>query len=463
MGNAAGPQANGGQDPGAYKSPKLKRVLGLWDLIFYGIVLIQPIAAIGLFGIASQESKGHMVTTLLIAMAGMMLTAVSYGRMAAIYPSAGSAYTYVGKGLNTHLGFLTGWVMFLDYIIIPIINTVYGSLTLQRLIPGVPFFVWVILFITLVTLLNLRGVRSTARSNEILLLVMMIVISVFIVLAIRFIYHNDGWSGLLSYKPLYNPATFNLGAVLTATSFAALTYIGFDGVTTLAEEVRNPERNLLLAPALVCLFTGVFSGLQIYLAQQVWPDYNSFPNIETAFFDVSERVGGHPLFNAIAIILCVACFGSCLASQAGAARLLYAMGRDKVIPGNFFYHLNRKTAIPDINILITGGITIIVSLLISYQGAAELLNFGAFLGFMGVNLAVIRQFRFRNGARSFRRLVSDVILPLIGFIVCLIIWLSLPAPAKITGSVWLAAGTVFMIFKTKGFREKPAEMDFKDI
>jgi putrescine importer len=136
---------------------RLKRVLSLWDLIFYGIVLIQPIAAIGLFGIASMESKGHMVTTLLIAMVGMMLTALSYGKMAAAFPSAGSAYTYVGKGLNPHLGFLAGWVMFLDYLIIPIINTIYGSLTLQRLIPGVPFFIWVLLFISIVTILNIRG------------------------------------------------------------------------------------------------------------------------------------------------------------------------------------------------------------------------------------------------------------------------------------------------------------------
>jgi amino acid transporter len=444
------------------EGPRLKRVLGLWDLIFYGIVLIQPIAAIGLFGIASIGSRGHMVTTLLIAMVGMMLTAISYGRMAAEFPSAGSAYTYVGKGLNVHLGFLAGWVMFLDYLIIPIINTVYGALTLQRLIPGVPFFVWVVIFITLVSLLNLRGIKSTARSNEILLLIMTVIISIFIVLAIRYIFHADGWKGLLSYKPFYNPATFNLGAVLTATSFAALTYIGFDGVTTLAEEVKDPRKNLLLAPALVCLFTGLFSGLQIYLAQQVWPDYNSFPNAETAFYDVSARVGGQLLFNAIAIILCVACFGSCLAGQAGAARLLYAMGRDKVIPGKVFPHINPKTSIPDYNIMITGGLTLVISLLLSYQGAAELLNFGAFLGFMGVNLAAIRQFYFRRGPGEKRRFFSGVLIPFLGFAVCLVIWLSLPAPAKIVGFSWLTIGIIFLLVRTRGLKMKPVEFDFKD-
>lgn len=262
---------------------QLKRVLGLWDLIFYGIVLVQPIAAVTLFGIASKVSRGHMVTTLFIAMVGMMLTAISYGRLASLFPSAGSAYTYVGKGLNTHLGFLAGWAMFLDYLIIPVINTIYAAFTLQRFMPSVPFFVWVIMFVLIITFLNLRGIKTVAGSNKLMLAVMCGVIGIFMVLAVQYIFKLQGWAGLVSTKPFYNPATFNFGNIMTATSFAALTYIGFDGVTTLAEDVKNPKRNMLLAPVLVCLFTGLFSGLQIYLAQQVWPDYNTFPNSETVF------------------------------------------------------------------------------------------------------------------------------------------------------------------------------------
>lgn len=452
---------NNGHNP--HEAPRLKRVLGLWDLIFYGIVLIQPIAAVGLFGIASQVSRGHMVTTLLIAMFAMMLTAVNYGRMASLFPSAGSAYTYVGKGLNIHLGFIAGWVMFLDYLIIPVINTIYGSLTLNRLMPSVPFFVWVILFIVIITVLNLRGIRTTARSNELLLAVMCVVIGIFIVLAIRYLFHAQGWNGLLSYKPFYNPATFNFSAIMTATSFAALTYIGFDGVTTLAEEVKNPKRNMLLAPVLVCLFTGLFSGLQIYLAQQVWPDFNSFTNPETAFYDVSDRVGGSLLFNAIAIILFVACLGSGLAGQAGAARLLYAMGRDGVLPNKFFSHLGAKTSTPDFNIVFIAVLTIVISMIISYQGAAELLNFGAFLAFMGVNIAAMRQFFFLRPPGQKRSIFSDAIIPLLGFLVCFFIWISLPYPAKIVGGIWLTAGLIYLLIKTRGLKRKPLELDFKDL
>lgn len=443
--------------------PHLRRVLGLWDLIFYGIVLIQPIAAIGLFGIASKSSSGHMVTTLLIAMVAMMLTAISYGRMASLYPSAGSAYTYVGKGLNFHIGFLAGWAMFLDYLIVPVINTVYGSLTLQRLMPDVPFFIWVVLFVFVITFLNLRGIRTTARSNEVLLTVMVVVIGMFIVLAIKYIFQGQGWSGLFSYKPFYNPDTFNFGAVMTATSFAALTYIGFDGVTTLAEDVKNPRRNMLLAPVLVCLFTGVFSGLQIYLAQQVWPDYNTFPNLETAFYDVCRRVGGDFLFNAVAIILFIACLGSGLAGQVGAARLLFAMGRDKVIPGKIFSHLSLKSATPTYNILLMGILTVVVSMLLSYQNAAELLNFGAFLAFMGVNIATFRQFWFLRPPGSKRNIFTDAVLPSVGFLFCFSIWISLPSPAKIMGGIWFLAGFIYLIIRTKGFRRKPVILDFKDI
>ncbi|MES2373358.1 MAG: APC family permease [Bacteroidota bacterium] len=445
------------------QKPKLVRVLGLWDLIFYGIVLIQPIAAIGLFGIASKVSQGHMVTTLLIGMVGMMLTAISYGRMASLFPSAGSAYTYVGKGLNTYFGFMAGWAMFLDYLIIPIINTVYACITLQRLIPSVPFFAWVILFVFVITYLNLRGIRAMARSNEIMLAIMCVVIMIFIVLGIQYIFKTQGWSGLLSYKPFYNPKTFSMGAVMTATSFAVLTYIGFDGVTTLAEEVKNPKRNMLLAPVLVCLFTGVFSIIQIYIAQQIWPDYNSFPNDETAFFDVAALVGGKFLFNAIAVILFIACLGSGLAGQAGAARLLFGMGRDGIIPGKIFSHLDSKRSAPTYNIIFMGVLTIIGSLAFSYQGAAELLNFGAFIAFMGVNLATFRQFFFLRKAGEKRKIISDAILPLLGFLVCFFIWLSLPTPSKIIGGIWFFAGFVYLAIRTRFFKQRPVILDFKNV
>jgi putrescine importer len=439
--------------------PQLKRVLGLWDLVFYGIVLIQPIAAVGLFGIAMQMSRGHMVTTVLIAMLAMMLTAISYGRMASLYPSAGSAYTYVSRGLNAHLGFIAGWSMILDYLIIPIVSTIYAALTLSRIIPWVPYSAWVVLLCVITTLLNIRGIRTTARSNIILLFGMCVVIGAFLIMAVHYISINYGAAALITVKPFYDPATFNVRAVFTATSFAALTYIGFDGVTTLAEDVKNPRRNVLLATTLVCAITGIFSTIQIYLASLVWPTYSTFPNVETAFLDVCRRAGGEWLFQAMAWTLFVACLGSALTGQVGSARLLFGMGRDGVLPKRYFGSLDKRTNAPLFNICFIGVITIVGSLLLSYEHSAEVLNFGAFLAFMGVNAAVIRAFYFcrESGRRS---LAIDLIAPATGFLFCLVIWCSLPSLAKWIGGAWVFAGILYQVIRTRGFRRRPILLEF---
>lgn len=438
----------------------LKRVLGIRDLVAYGLVLIQPIAPVGIFGLACIISKGHVATTILVAMVAMTLTAVSYGRMAALYPSAGSAYTYVGRGFGAHLGFLAGWAMVLDYLVIPIINIVYGSLTLQRLVPTVPYAAWAVLIAAGTTALNLRGIKSTARANTILLWGMCVVIAVFVALSVRYLVAKHGWGGIFSTLPFYNPATFRWSAIGTATSLAALTYIGFDGVTTLAEEVKEPKRSVPIATVLVCLLTGAFSVVEVYLGQMVWPDYTTFPSPETAFMDVTAVVGGAPLFHAMGIVLIVACFGSGITGQAGLARLMFSMGRDRLLPGRFFAHVNARSGVPSYNVVAIGVLSLAGALLLPYEQAAELLNFGAFLGFMGVNLAVIREYLFRRPEGRKPQWIVDLVIPGLGFLFCLVIWLSLPHPAQIAGGVWLLGGIVYLAFVTKGFRFLPRSLGF---
>jgi amino acid transporter len=188
-----------------------------------------------------------MVTTILIAMLAMMLTASCYGRMASVYPVAGSAYTYVGRGLNAHLGFVTGWLIFLDYLIVPVTGIIYSSLTVQRVLtpflpqlpPRLMFALLASFFAGAITALNLRGIRTAAKANIGLLFVMSVVIILFMLLALRYLFHLQGWAGVFSWKPFYDVRTFHIPSIATATSFAALTYIGFDSVTTLAEDVHN--------------------------------------------------------------------------------------------------------------------------------------------------------------------------------------------------------------------------------
>ncbi len=448
--------------------PRLRRVLSLWDLIFYGIVLVQPIAPVPLFGVAQDLAQGHFATTILIAMFAMMITAFSYGRMAALYPAAGSAYTYVGRGLNPHLGFLAGWAMILDYLLQPLINTIWIATALhERYIPKIPFAAWAAVIVGIITFLNLRGVRTTALANKILLSFMFLVVGAFVFLAVAYLFRLQGWEGLLSAQPFYDPKTFNSHKIWTATSFAALTYIGFDGVTTLAEDVENPKRNVLLATVLVCVLAGIFSGLEVYLGTRVWPDWHAFPNLETAFMDVCSRVGGPALFHAMGAIIMLAAFGSALTGGLGAARLLFGMGRDNVMPRRLFGYLSPKTCTPTYNILFIGLLAFLGALGLhsighAYQHAGELLNFGAFLAFMGVNLATFWQFTVKRATGRKLNILWDACLPLFGFVFCGLIWWNLNIVAKTVGGVWFALGILYVGVKTRGFREKPKMIDFSE-
>jgi amino acid transporter len=434
--------------PTAAAAPaRLKRALTLWDLIFYGIVLIQPVAPMGIFGVVSLEAHGHVVTTILIGMCAMLLTAVSYGRMARVYPSAGSAFTYVGRELNAGLGYVTGWSMVMDYVLNPIICTIWCSKAAMNVLPDVPYPVWVTFFAALFTALNLRGVKASARTNEILAAGMFVVLLLFLGSALRYLRGAPlGPHELL--MPFYNRETFSLPVVLTGASIASLTYIGFDGISTLSEEVENPRRNIMLATVLTCLIIGVLASIQVYVAQLVWGDWKGFPDVDTAFVYVAGKAGGPIMFQLLNVTLLVANLGSGTGSHLGAARLLYGMGRENALPRSFFGAIDSRRNIPRNNVLLVGALALVGGLALTYQLGAEMLNFGAFIAFMGVNLAAFTHY----WVRAEQKRPQDFVLPLLGFLICLYLWLSLRWPAKVAGGVWLGAGLLYGAIKTRGFR-----------
>jgi putrescine importer len=424
----------------------LKRALGLWDLVFYGIILIQPTAPMPLFGVVDREARGHVVTTVLVAMCAMLFTAISYGRMARAYPSAGSAYTYVGREIHSGLGFVTGWSMAMDYMLNPIICTIWCSKAVLNWVPEIPYAVWAVFFALLFTLLNLRGIRATARTNELLVVGMSAVVVYFFVAALRYLLHQHG----VSYtRPFYDPSTFSFRAVATGTSIAVLTYIGFDGISTLSEEVRNPRRNILYATVLVCLITGVLASVEVYLGQLVWPDFQSFRDPDTAFVSLAGRAGGPLLFHLMNLTLLVATIGSGMGSQLGAARLLYGMGRDNTIPRRFFGVVESKHGIPRNNVIFTGALALAFAFILTYEQGAELLNFGAFIAFMGVNAAAFTHYFLRGE----RKTPGAFLPPVLGFVICLGIWWNLHTAAKIAGGSWLLIGVIYAAVKTHGFRK----------
>ncbi|EFK97001.1 amino acid transporter protein [sediment metagenome] len=453
---------------------KLRRVLSLSDLIIYGIILIQPVAALPLFGHANNISGGHAVTTILAAMLAMIFTALSYGRMANRYPSAGSAYTYVGKGLNPHLGFVAGWSMFMDYMFIPILCIIFISITANHLVPMVPYHFWIFIFAGGFTMLNLRGIKVASRANWVLMVMMSVVVFYFMAAALRYIFNKEGFSGLFTLHPFYNPDSFSPGAIGSATALAALTYIGFDGLTTLSEEVRNPRRNVLIAAVLTCLITGIWSGAQVYLAQVAWPDWETFTSglpdevarnnaLDTAIMAVANRVGGPVLDASLSIVLVLGSIGSGITGQMGAARLLYGMGRDRVIPNKIFGHLGNKNATPDYNLILIGVLALAGASLLNYEECARLINFGAFFAFMSVNIASMREYYFKVKLKSLKGFFFDFLPPAIGFVICLIIWANLPLKTFIIGGGWMLAGIIYLAIRTEGFRKPTVMIDFSQV
>ena len=431
----------------ASSAPRLKRSLTLWDLILYGIIVIQPVAPMSVFGVLSDRGHGHVVTTILIAMVAMLFTAISYGRMARAYPSAGSAFTYVGQEINPALGYVTGWSMVMDYMLNPMICIIWCSQQAHVFAPGIPYWTWAIFFAVVFTLLNIQGVKTSARVNSGLAAAMGVVIAIFFVAAARYIFgHPHDGTGFFT-RPFYDPQMWNAKAVLGGTSIAVLTYIGFDGISTLSEEAENPRRNILYATVLTCLVIGILSAVEVYVAQLVWPASRPFPNIDTAFVHVAGEAW-KPLFAIVGFTLLIANFGSGMGAQIGAARLLFGMGRSNALPKSFFGAVDPKHHVPRNNVLFVGAIALAGAFIVSYGLGAEMLNFGALIAFMGVNAAAFMRYFVREPGKKF----SNLFPPVLGFVICLLLWLNLSKPAKIAGAVWMIVGIAFGAWKTRGFR-----------
>jgi amino acid transporter len=429
-------------------APRLRRALTLWDLILYGAIVLQPVAPMSAFGALSDRGHGHVVTAVLIAMVAMLATAVSYGRMASVYPSAGSAFTYVAQEIHPAAGYITGWSMVMDYIVNPLICTIWCAGQAHEFAPGLPVWGWKIFFAVVFTLLNIQGIKTSARVNAGLAAAMSAVVVVVFVTAIRYIFgHSHSDPGFFT-QPFYDPQAFTFDRLFGCTSLAVLTYIGFDAISTLSEEAENPKRNILLATVMTCVVIGFLSAAEVYIAQLVWPASQPFPNPDTAYVYAAARTWA-PLFTIVGATLLVANFGSGMGAQIGAARLLYGMGRSNALPSSFFGQVDAKHHVPRNNVIFIGVIVLIGSFFLTYGRGIELLNFGALIAFMGVNAAAFMRFFVHERKRK----VMNFVAPVVGFFVCLGLWWHLSVPAKILGTIWMAAGILFGIWKTRGFRE----------
>lgn len=445
------------KESSASSGPRLKRSLTLWDLILYGAIVLQPVAPMSVFGALSDRGRGHVVTAILIALIAMLFTAMSYGLMARAYPIAGSAFTYVAQEIHPAVGYVTGWSFVMDYIVNPLICVIWCAGQAHEFAPGLPIWAWKVFFAVAFTLLNVQGIKTSARVNAGLTIGMSAVVVVVFVTGIRYILGHPHTDPHFFTRPFYDPETFTWGNLFGCTSIAVLSYIGFDAISTLSEEAENPRRNIPLATVLTCVVIGFLSAAEVYIAQLVWPASQPFPNPDTAYVWAAARTWA-PLFSIVGITLIVANFGSGMGAHIGAARLLYGMGRSNALPKSFFGAIEPKHQVPRNNVLIVGAIALILSQLrypdgsfvLTYERGVELLNFGALIAFMGVNASAFMRYFVRAPEKKIIHFIS----PVLGFFICLGLWLNLSHSALKWGSIWMLAGIGFGVWKTRGFREQ---------
>jgi putrescine importer len=418
-------------------------------LLLYGVVLISPTSPMTVFGILSERGGGHVVTAILVALVAMLLTGISYGRMASAYPSAGSAFTYVAREIHPSLGYVTGWAMVMDYIINPMTGAIWCAEQSYDFLPAVPTIAWKIAFVALFTVLNIRGIKSSARISAGMALAQSAVVAVILFASVAYVLGRPHTDPDFFARPFYDPRTFSYDGLFGSTSIAVLAYMGFDGISTLSEETHDPRRNILLATLLTCLVIGTVSSLEVYLAQLVWPAAEKFPDVDTAYVWMAGRLWG-PLFQVVGFTLLVAAVGAGTSAHLCAARLLFGMGRSNALPARFFGAIDAKYNIPRNNVLFVGAAVMGGSLLLTFRLAVEMLNFGALIAFMGVNAAAF----LRYFVRAQRRTVWNFFPPVLGFLICLWLWWHLSSPAKWLGSIWMIIGIVFAIWHTRGFRVK---------
>lgn len=428
---------------------ELSRSLNLRDLIIYGLIFIVPIAPFGIFGHVLNASNGMIVTAYAIGLVGMLFTAISYTQMANRYPVAGSVYTYISMSVRTDLGFLSGWMMLLDYILVPALLYVVGAMAIHDIFPMLPPIPLLIAFVIFNTWVNIRGITFTATFNRWMLVIELIVLATFLVVGVWAIGQNVN-DAHFSMRPVVDPDAFSLGIVISAVPIAVLSFLGFDGISTLSEEAKGGGRAVGKAIIWVLLIIGGLFIAQTWVAALIEPDASAFDNLDTAFYDVARIAGGEWLAVLTALTTAIAWgIADSLVAQVATARILYAMGRDQMLPGALArVHSRFKT--PWLSALLVGAVSIVVG--IAFMGHLALLTsivtIGALTAFFVLNLSVIWAFYIRQRSG---RIIVHLLCPLMGAVVIGYIWSGFDLTTIAIGAVWLIVGVgIYLIARKRG-------------
>jgi amino acid transporter len=432
---------------------ELKRTLSIRDLVVYGMVFMVPISPFGVFGFVWRDAKGMVPLAYLVGLIGMFFTAMSYASMSRAFPMAGSVYSYVGRGLHETAGFFAGWLILLDYILVPALLYIFSAAALRPLLPGVPGLVWLLGFVSFNAAVNLVGIQLTARINLYMLLIEIVALALFVVIGLAALYGGQG-AGSLTLKPLYDPSTFSMATIAGATSIAVLSFLGFDGVSTLAEESHGGGGAVARATVASLLVVGSLFILQTWIAADLAQGVR-FSSPETTFYEIAERAGGAGLRTiAIGANVLASGIANAMVAQAAVSRILFAMARDRKLPA-VLARVHPRYRTPYVSTLLVAGISLAVGLLFANRidELTRIVNFGALTGFLLLHLAVIRHYVIRGGSRAWLRHLA---MPLAGFAVVGYVLYEMDAAAKILGAVWIGAGILYFAVLSLLLKRSPA-------
>jgi amino acid transporter len=429
---------------------ELKRSLSFWDLLIYGLIFMVPIAPFGIFGAVFNASGGMVALAYAIGAVGMVFTAISYAQMSKAFPLAGSVYSYAGRGIAPPVGFIAGWQILLDYILIPSLLYVISGLAMHAFVPGIPVWLWVVGFIVMNTIINYFGIELTARINRIMLVGELIVLAIFLVIGIVALANGKGTGDF--WSPLFDGDTFSVGLIFGAVSLAALSFLGFDAISTLSEENREAGHQVARATVASLFVVAVLFVVQTWVAALLMPDRETLlaegDPAGDAFYRAAEHASGHWLFVVTAVATAIAWgFADALVAQAATSRLLYSMARDRQLP-KFLAKVHPGYRVPEYATFVVAAISIAVGVSMSFRddGATvltALVNFGALTAFLLLHVSVIVHYLIRRRSRDYLR---HLVVPLCGLVILGYVVFKARDEAQFVGLAWLGLGVVILVF-----------------
>jgi amino acid transporter len=421
---------------------QLKRVLTTRDLIIYGMIFMVPIAPYSVFGFVWNDAKGMVPLAYLVGLVGMFFTALSYAAMSRAFPLAGSVYTYAQRGLHEMAGFFSGWLILLDYILVPSLLYLFSAVALRPIFPAVPAWIWLGGFIAVNATVNLVGIELTARINRYMLVMELVTLALFVILGLIALYGGAG-AGSLTLKPLYDPSAFSWATVAGATSIAVLSFLGFDGISTLAEESRAHPNAVGRATVLSLAVVGALFMLQTWVAADLARGMR-FAAPETAFYEVAQRAGG-PWLRLITILAVVvaSAIANAMAAQAAVSRILFAMARDGKLP-SILARVHPRYKTPYVSTLAVAVVSLLVGLLFAERvdDLTRIVNFGALSGFVLLHLSVISHYFYRRRSGDWLRHLA---FPAAGLSIIVYVLYEMDRAAKVLGASWIALGALYYL------------------